>query len=543
MFKLLSRISSRVKEKDRLPETSEEFFTRSFFSVLNTRNRALFNLFLSRGADVNTPLKGGLTPLVHSIQRHNRIALSFLMEQGADINQPDQGGWTPLMWAVKEKQWLMVRILTEGGADLREAPRLPDLAARKGAPQELFLFLFERGIPVTETTFETALTEDLAAPVLRLLYEKHLEAGYDSPLSPFLHSVLFNKPDECKHCLSSACEKSSLIVKMLNWSASLGHQEIFKLLWRAASEQKLSFSSSSLLKTAAARGQTGIIKLLLEKTGNTGGCVPLFHALERDSRELASLLMEDRFKESCDSVLNYALVKSTPAMLKFLLEKGLSFKEKLIPPDILKNPWCRELLEELLSLGFNLNTPCDGRTLIQYAGFSFVGRELLQWLLDKGADPCIFTTPSHNPVALAITHSQDAGKVRDLLDRGGIVDGYTFATGILSASREILRLLVENGADLTTLYRGKNMLNYGASLGYEHIAEYLLSKGMNINHQGDDGETALMAAVKSCRPEVTEFLLRRGADMSLRNSEGLTALDLARIGGFHLIVEVFEMYR
>lgn len=55
----------------------------------------------------------------------------------------------------------------------------------------------------------------------------------------------------------------------------------------------------------------------------------------------------------------------------------------------------------------------------------------------------------------------------------------------------------------------------------------LLERGAPVDAADDDGDTALMNAVRSRRPDAVALLRRHGADADLRNGAGQSARDLA----------------
>jgi len=63
--------------------------------------------------------------------------------------------------------------------------------------------------------------------------------------------------------------------------------------------------------------------------------------------------------------------------------------------------------------------------------------------------------------------------------------------------------------------------------GHLPIVRLLLEKGADINAQGLQKETALMAAVQKGHSDVVRFLVEKGADKTLQNARGKTALYLA----------------
>ena len=62
------------------------------------------------------------------------------------------------------------------------------------------------------------------------------------------------------------------------------------------------------------------------------------------------------------------------------------------------------------------------------------------------------------------------------------------------------------------------------------VLELLLDAGMDPNSKGDSGETALMEAALNGHHALVTLLLTRGADVSLTDSDGLSALHRAAAG-------------
>jgi ankyrin repeat protein len=65
---------------------------------------------------------------------------------------------------------------------------------------------------------------------------------------------------------------------------------------------------------------------------------------------------------------------------------------------------------------------------------------------------------------------------------------------------------------------------------FPNIIEFLIKKGADVNFQEPNkGETPLMMAAEFEDPALAEVLIDNGADLSLTNKNGDTALDLARM--------------
>jgi ankyrin repeat protein len=84
---------------------------------LISRSRAVAELLLEHGADVNHSTKIGDTPLHKAAFRGRADLCELFIEHGAHVNASDVIGNTPLQNAAKEGYWEAARVLLENGAD------------------------------------------------------------------------------------------------------------------------------------------------------------------------------------------------------------------------------------------------------------------------------------------------------------------------------------------------------------------------------------------------------------------------------------------
>jgi hypothetical protein len=84
------------------------------------------------------------------------------------------------------------------------------------------------------------------------------------------------------------------------------------------------------------------------------------------------------------------------------------------------------------------------------------------------------------------------------------------------------------GSDLYGLYKKNTDLMYVIDQqGSLQQCEKLIKSGVNLNQQNQNGETALMRAVRFDRKDVVGALLKAGADTAIVNNQGQTALSIA----------------
>jgi ankyrin repeat protein len=123
-----------------------------------------------------------------------------------------------------------------------------------------------------------------------------------------------------------------------------------------------------------------------------------------------------------------------------------------------------------------------------------------------------------------------------VLKRAGSHD--TFFTYLLSNDYPNVEQSIISGVDPNQLIQGKTMtllelndnsswhpLHFTAYLGHKEITALLLSHDVDINVQTDNGHTPLYIAVENGRIDLANYLIENGADTSIHDSFGRTALD------------------
>ena len=98
--------------------------------------------------------------------------------------------------------------------------------------------------------------------------------------------------------------------------------------------------------------------------------------------------------------------------------------------------------------------------------------------------------------------------------------------------------MIDSGMDLNAEWKGQNPLNTAAAMNNVKIASKLLKKGANINIKDSDGWTPLATAAGKGNIEVMQLLIKKGADIDSTNSSGGTPLILACTTGKKRAVEL-----
>ena len=95
----------------------------------------------------------------------------------------------------------------------------------------------------------------------------------------------------------------------------------------------------------------------------------------------------------------------------------------------------------------------------------------------------------------------------------------------LTGNERLARKLVTRGADINK--PGWAPLHYAATHGHLSIMQMLLDQHAYIDAESPNGTTTLMMAVGYGTFAAARLLVDAGADTTLKNQQGLTALDFA----------------
>ena len=90
---------------------------------------------------------------------------------------------------------------------------------------------------------------------------------------------------------------------------------------------------------------------------------------------------------------------------------------------------------------------------------------------------------------------------------------------------DLVKKLIDRNADVNKT--GWTPLHYAATKGHLQIIDLLLEHHAYIDAESPNGTTPLMMAAHYGTPEAVKLLLDRGADPTLKNQLGLTAIDFA----------------
>lgn len=109
----------------------------------------------------------------------------------------------------------------------------------------------------------------------------------------------------------------------------------------------------------------------------------------------------------------------------------------------------------------------------------------------------------------------------------------TALNAAMSCGLDMLELMVEKGADVQQKDYGRTPLTLSALTNRrEEAARFLIEKGVDVDARDDLTKgTALMMAAERDLPEMVSYLIGKGADITLADKDGRTALAIAEEKG------------
>ena len=471
----------------------------------NLRRRLRFAALLLTAA--GSLAAGADTRFADAAMRGDTEGLRSMLSDRTAINTPQSDGTTALHWAVRHDDITTTDALIQAGANVKATNRYGvtpmSLAATNGDAVMIRKLLDAGADPNTatpggETALMTAARTGKVDAIALLL-----DRGADVNAKDTVHAQT-----------------------ALMWAVIENHMEAVKMLLSRGADMNAHTNvtvpkGEYVPARAGGASGSGIIRQRALPTAD-GGMTPLLFAVRDGNVEMTRLLLDhganiNSSSGNHTSPLLIALLNGEVGLATELLEKGADPNA----PDA----YGRGALFAAIDLrNFNHekygDLPTDGRDPL----------DLIKALLKKGAAPNAKT----NTVPVHGLMQFDASWVN--------FDGQTsFLRAALSGDIEVMRLLLENGADPniattqgTTALMAASGINWIPGQTYSHTeAEYVeavklcLARGADVNATNSLGFTAMHGAANRGWESVIQILADHGAKLDIKDNAGRTPMTFA----------------
>ena len=437
-------------------------------------------LLLKYGAKTDIHVNGQDTPLLAAFWLGARQVFEILLEAGSDVNRKGKAPGTVLYMACRSRDTKGVILLLAHGAD----PNIQQCGRYDHALQA------------------ACVNGDEAIVDLLLKHEARtdLTGGYFD------------------NALQAACAAGNIpITRML-----LSHG--------ADATRTGGVCGNAMLAAVHGQNET-IVDLLLnlgvsinEKRGSV--TYPLLHAL--------NLKALDRR----DSFVHHLLVRGADPNLEVEGDRGVQHT-RLTRRTALQFAESTSLTAMLLDHGAQINNIVGGYITALIDAILWKSKGVVRTLIDRGADVNLSTGSFDSPLATACARGR-LEIVKLLIEKDANLQtknlvGHSALLATASsreAKLDLFEHMISQGFDpLQGDKRGCNCLHYAARAQKSDHIEWMLEHGININVVDNNGWSSLHWAVASTDDSaaVVTLLLERGSDKSIRDRQGRTAIDVAKI--------------
>ena len=529
--------------------------------AVETGSLEIVKRLMVEGAAVNARDHDNQTPLHYAAKNGNYGIAKYLLKNGADINagfEPDDWYWSPIHEAAAHGSTSVIELFVQNDAQI---------CCCYGSTEEMLLsaiFAKEKESKSEgKTPFYIALSRG-NSEAAQIIYKltpkgdktkyhntKHISGAIVGGLCDYITFLIdksANLPTDI-YIPSEAVKDSNLeAIKLAGKHFSLQFRipELYEIrspqliscvLDNCMDIDKKDSQGDSYLHHVVARNNSAFVELLLNRGAdvnviNNNGLTPLYCV---QTYAVAKLLLEHNAnmevkKHNGATPLFYLAEKGLYEVVELLVQQGANTKNiSNTGNTILHNAVLggkKVLVQLLCQKGNHSSAPNKiGRTPLHFAsrkGFLGITQTLLSW----GANIEAFDYNGATPLHTAASYD-NLSVVKYLIAMGASTEttsyhGFTpFMIACRDGAEECVKFFIESrnyDVNEQDLY-GTTPLHLSSSRA---VSRMLLNAGANIEAHDDYDRTPLCSAVKNGYEEVVEFLLLKGADVSV-NTDNLSS--------------------
>ena len=459
------------------------------------------------GGNVNALNDEKRTPLHNTGITGNATVAAALIRLGAEVNVADKEGCTPLMRAVMNNRTEVAKVLLDNGADpdviVRTESTLlyPLFAAAMNGFDEMIRILLEKGANAAAKVEGTPSPVDAA---------KHL--GHESA-AKLLSAALKRKKASEKEAQGSVKETEALWKKIV---LAISQRDLDVLRKHAGTKRFSALVPDARLLVACVLGDAEQAQAML-----AAGADP--------NKQFADVL------DGVTPLVAAVGLAHSLEVARLLLERGAdanqSWSQGATPIFETTADQYVDLAKLLISKGANVNARlANGMSPLMQAARNGAA-SCVDLFLDAGAD--INAVESEHGLGAfgSALNRLELNLAEHLFYRGAEPNFGSIETLQLAiaeyGSLAFVKALEAHGCKLVREDQRGRMAFVSARNPDPEVFDYLLNHGADPSEGNDFGYTPLILAALTNRPTLIRRYLQRGADASVHDIDGETALSLA----------------
>ncbi|KAL3479600.1 ankyrin repeat-containing domain protein [Aspergillus californicus] len=502
--------------------------TTAFHEAIRHGGTEALELCLQTGAKPSQRNKWNHTPLQQAVLHNQVPMIRMILDACPEINPSDDEEWSEaLKLAVMQQDVDAARCLLENASQVMPVPiskplsEMLLLATASGKPSLVQLLIrFGWGLGRCGAHYDTPLhiaaeKGNLALVEMLLSYGSDVNACDRHHYTPLQRAVCYGCVEVVRYLIGAGADvhKTTMVKDTaLHQSARDGTIQIAEMLLNAGvAPNATNAPGDTPLFEAVQGGDIEMMELLLRSGANpsaTNGWKRslLYMASAIGNAHTVQLLLEYGADTQTDSLgpLRVAAQDGCTTVIQPLVDAGFDINSTAtgdwFPLWTATRYNHVETMREIIRCGANIHLlDRKGRSAV-FATASHQSTSALELLLEAGADVTIRTD-----------------------------DGTTILhdAAYQSAASEVVQLMIDHGADAFAVGPNGTALHYAALGQYRYSPiRLLLRAGIDVEARNKNGETALHIAAKDTSRDVWD-LLHAGADVNARAANGSTPLHCA----------------
>jgi ankyrin repeat protein len=509
----------------------------------------IVKILVEANADIHSVILNGCTVLHYACVDGQFDVIKYIVSNGVDINHLDENGSTALSYICQNKLELyeIIAYLINHGADV-------NLVGLK-KPSPLYYTIRSEFIESTKLLLDKGAklsmrTSECTSPLFLScsLPSKSIEMT-TLLLSKGFEVNIFNNEYKSPLYIAYETRNYSLIKLLLDqgayqWYYSRQCHNAHNSYYYSGS--KAFDIQNSIIHNICAEGAIELLELFLQYQPvqnllNGEMMTPIMIAIRDYQVDIIQYLLNLESEIQLD-IVDYVGMSALNYACNIIGRRMMHCSEQ----DVIR------LVDLLISKGAPVNNPDEQKSSLHIA-CEIHCLLLVRILLKYGADVNSAAKSGESPLHSIYNYHVITDKAleisKELIAHGANVNQsscISFETPFHCASSygdiKLMECLISNGADIDAcnMY-GENALHLAVKSGVYDKVEYLLAHGINMNAvEMSNFNTPLHFAVLSQKTELIKLLCDYGADLSVKNSDDMTVLEICEEYDFDVEKRLIE---